>query len=544
MPGNFQSKSGATLAGHSDRWSDKNRRSNSFNAGSGSKAARNQGTGEAGKANTVASQGTDTSKMNPHEKLKYFNSLGLLNPTQKQQLADMDAAQNAPQQPKAEPKAQATPAAQNPVKELSDRLMKIFAQKPDFLQGIVKALQAVPKEEMKDAAQRVLDSMQGNVSNEPTEVFSTVMRAIEKKAEPVAQAEPKAEPRNRTASMTEDEFRKTNEYLGDKFVQSMIDQANQFEDSDKALYMIDMAIENVDDVNDARAVRQSMASAADDLGAHGFELKAKEEIPDELDFTDEEEQSEPEEGSIDWIRKINKFAFDNKSKAPFDSYASFRDLLKNKHDANLFQEYLEMMERNPKTKPLYDLAMHKLNDFDSEEGEESRFINIGDAVFSIIKDGEGVEQSSGSDSTEGSGSIDVSNLSPGAKHAYERDKEAYDAPDLETGLDILRKSKGHGKELKDLLEYFADEMKKEGVKPASINKTLSHYMSQLKDNYYKFLKAQNSMIDNAEAYDPDEGSELEHNMLSFESGLEDYDRGNLTTHEEGFIDLYNYLHGK
>lgn len=555
MPENFKSKNGATLSGHSEKWADQNRRKDSHAAGQGSRGSRNQGTGAAGKANTVASQGTDTSKMNPHEKLKYFNSLGLLNPAQKQQLADMDAAQAAPKAsqipaPKADPAA--APKAQNPVKELSDRLMKIFAQKPNLIQGIVQSLQAVPKEQMKDTAQRVLDSMNGNNSTEPTEVFSTVMKAIEGPGSDdleldVVDEPARPEPRNRTASMSEEEFRKTNEYLGDKFVQSMIDQANQFEESDKALFMIDMAIENVDDVNDARAVRNSMASAADDLAANGFELKSKEEVPDELDFSDEEEeeQSEPEEGSIDWIRKITKNAFDQYGSNPFDSYDSYKDLIQNNKDLKLFQNYMEMTERNQKTKPLYDLAMHKLNDFDPEQGEDSKFINIGDAFFSILKDGEDVQQSSGS-STEDSeeSTIDVSNLSPGAKHAYERDKEAYDAPDLETGLDILRKSKGHGKELKELLEYFADEMKKEGVKPASINKTLNHYMSQLKDNYFKFLKAQNSMINNADAYDPDEGSELEHNMLSFESGLEDYDRGNLTNHEEAFIDLYNYLHGK
>ena len=566
MPENFKSKNGATLSGHSAKWSDENRRKNSHDAGQGSRGSRNQGTGAAGKANTVASAGTDTSKMNPHEKLKYFNSLGLLNPTQKQQLADMDAAraaQAAPKAPEASaPKAEpaTAPKAQNPVKELSDRLMKIFAQKPNLIQGIVQALQAVPKEQMKDTAQRVLDSMEGNSSTEPTEVFSTVMGAIEGPGkeddleldvvdEPAPEARP--EPRDRTASMTEEEFRKTNEYLGDKFVQSMIDQANQFEEADKALFMIDMAIENVDDVNDVRAVRNSMASAADDLAANGFELKGREEeeeVPDELDFSDEEEvqsaQAEPEEGSIDWIRKITNNAFRTNGTAPIESYDSYADLAKNNKDLRLLQSYMDMTARNEKTKPLYDLAMHKLNDFNSEEGEDSRFINIADAFFSILKDGEDVQQSSGSEGSEESTGFDVSKMSPGVKHAYERDKEAYDAPDLETGLDILRKSKGHGKQLKELLEYFADEMKKEGVKPASINKTLNHYMSQLKDNYYKFLKAQNSMIDNAEAYDPDEGSELEHNMLSFESGLEDYDRGNLTNHEEAFIDLYNQLHGK
>lgn len=407
MPSNFQNRNGATLAGHSDRKSEYRKAGNYH---SGSKMSRNQQTGEQGRINAQPGDVTDTSKMNPHEKLKYMNALGLLNPTQKQQLADMDAAKAAPKAPEAPaPKAEpaAAPKAQNPVKELSDRLMKIFAQKPNLIQGIVKALQAVPKEQMKDTAQRVLDSMQGNSSTEPTEVFSTVMKAIQGSGSDdleldVVDEPTKPEPRNRTASMTEEEFRQTNEYLGDKFVQSMIDQANQFEDSDKALFMIDMAIENVDDVNDVRAVRHSMASAADDLAANGFELKGREEeeeVPDELDFSDEEEvQSKPEEGSMDWIRMITKNAFDTNGSTSLDSYDSYKDLVQNNKDLRLFQDYMEMTERNPKTKPLYDLAMHKLNDFDSEEGEDSRFINLADAFFSILKDGEDVQQSSGSSS--------------------------------------------------------------------------------------------------------------------------------------------------
>lgn len=538
MPENFKSKNGATLSGHSEKWADKNRRAGSFQAGQGSRGSRNQGTGAAGKANTVATDTVDTTKMSPEEKLKYFNSLGLMQPK-----ADKakPAAQKAPEQPVQPKEPEAKAPVQNPVKELSDRLMKVFAQKPNLIQGIVKALQAVPKEEMKDTAQRVLNSMNGNSSNDPSEVFSTVMNAIENKAQP---EEPTEAPRNRSGKMSEKEFRDVNAYLGSDFVDSIIKQVKQFKDFEEALFTVDMAIENVDDVNDKRAVRNSMASAADDLSTR-FEM-----VDDSTEEDEEQsDQSEPEEGSIDWIRKINKFAFDQNSKEPFDSYASYRDLLKNKHDSRLFQDYMEMMERNPKTKPLYDLAMHKLNDFDVEEGEDSRFINIGDAVFSVLKDGEGVEQSSGTDTDstgdDGSIVIDTDNLPPGYKHAYERDKEAYNAPDLETGLKILRASKGHGKELKELLQYFADGLKAEGVKPASINKTLSHYMGQLKDNYYKFLKAENAMIDNAEAYDPDEGyTEMEHNMLSFESALEAYDRGDITDHEKEFIDLYKKLRGE
>ena len=40
-------------------------------------------------------------------------------------------------------------------------------------------MQSVPKEELKVKAQAVLDAMKGNTSTEPTEVFSTIMRALE-----------------------------------------------------------------------------------------------------------------------------------------------------------------------------------------------------------------------------------------------------------------------------------------------------------------------------------------------------------------------------
>lgn len=540
MPENFKSSNGATLSGHSEKWSDKNRRANSHAAGQGSRGSRNQGTGEAGKANTVASQGTDTSKMNPHEKLKYFNSLGLLNPTQKKQLADMDAAQNAPQQPKDEPKAQATPSAQNPVKELSDRLMKIFARKPDLLQGIVKTLQAVPKEQMKDAAQRVLDSMKGNISTEPTEVFSTVMRAIEQKAQPEEQDDidfdevEQEAPRNRSGKMSEKEFRETNAYLGADFVDSIIKQVKQFEPFEEALFTVDMAIENVDDVNDVRAVRNSMASAADDLGTR-FELVQDSTEEDDGYISDDNRQ---------WDELVNFFKADSPAGKDTRVNPERAQMIIDKIENRLEGDNLDKMRL---AKTALDKAMQKY-----VPGEKSRYETGMNAVFDAFKkyeaeNGQEITPDGylkGTKSTEQSGEIDVSNMSPGIKHAYERDKEAYNAPDLETGLDILRKSKGHEKELKEVLQYFADEMKKEGAKPASINKTLNHYMSQLKDNYYKFLKAQNAMIDNADAYDPDEGSEIEHNMLSFEGAMEDYDRGQLTDHEEGFIELYNYLHGE
>ncbi|EHV4444289.1 hypothetical protein K0M00_005455 [Escherichia coli] len=143
---------------------------------SGRKMSRNQSTGAQGVENAKPGEVTDTSKMNPHEKLKYMNALGLLNAHQKEQLAAMD---NAQERPEVEPEAPSQSKASNPVKELSDKLGKIFANKPQLIQGIVKELQSVPKEELKVKAQAVLDAMKGNTSTEPTEVFSTIMRALE-----------------------------------------------------------------------------------------------------------------------------------------------------------------------------------------------------------------------------------------------------------------------------------------------------------------------------------------------------------------------------
>lgn len=144
---------------------------------SGRKMSRNQSTGAQGVENAKPGEVTDTSKMNQHEKLKYMNALGLLNAHQKEQLAAMDKEQERPEAAETPAQSKAT----NPVKELSDKLGKIFANKPQLIQGIVKELQSVPKEELKVKAQAVLDAMKGNTSTEPTEVFSTIMRALEGK---------------------------------------------------------------------------------------------------------------------------------------------------------------------------------------------------------------------------------------------------------------------------------------------------------------------------------------------------------------------------
>ncbi|WPK19227.1 hypothetical protein [Salmonella phage SD-6_S16] len=92
MPSNFTDKNGGNMAGHSDKWSERNRRPNSYQAGQGSRGSRNQGTGLAGKANAEAGEVKSTENMTELEKLRYVNSLGLLNATQKQRLADMERA--------------------------------------------------------------------------------------------------------------------------------------------------------------------------------------------------------------------------------------------------------------------------------------------------------------------------------------------------------------------------------------------------------------------------------------------------------------------
>lgn len=130
MPDKFQHKNGGVVA-HSDKWSDKNRRSSSHNAGQGSRASRNLGTGLAGKANTIPSDGIDTSKMSPEEKLKYFNSLGL-NP-----LKNGDR----------EPREKAFS-----IEDFGKDLQSTFASHPQYIQHLVNELKATPKEHFKTAA--------------------------------------------------------------------------------------------------------------------------------------------------------------------------------------------------------------------------------------------------------------------------------------------------------------------------------------------------------------------------------------------------------
>lgn len=163
MPGKFQDKNGANLAGHSDRWSNSNRRSASHDAGQGSRGSRNQGTGLAGKANTMPSDAVDTSTMSKEEKLKYFNALGLM--------------------PKVEPEQPPAPKQENPVKVLSAKLGQIFSSHPQMINDIVKALQGLPKEQLKQKSLAILDLMSNNTSTNPTEVHGAIMNVLNDKVD-------------------------------------------------------------------------------------------------------------------------------------------------------------------------------------------------------------------------------------------------------------------------------------------------------------------------------------------------------------------------
>ncbi len=177
MPGRFTNKSGATIAGHADKWSHANRNPNSHDAGNGSRGKRNQGTGLQGKLNTLPSDSVDTSKMKPEEKLKYFQSLGI-----------MPGKKPEPEQPPAEvPKEE----PKNKVQELTSNLGKIFKDSPELLQDIVKKLQSTPKDKFKEKVLDVLRVMQDNTSTNPQEIHGAIMSVLndQPKVEPKAQTE-------------------------------------------------------------------------------------------------------------------------------------------------------------------------------------------------------------------------------------------------------------------------------------------------------------------------------------------------------------------
>lgn len=166
MADNFKSKNGATLAGHSYKWSNNNRRTSSHDAGQGRKGSRNQGTGIQGKLNTMPSTGVDTSKMKPEEKLKYFKSLGL-----------MPGAEPTPE-PEVQPEVK---PERNKVQALTQDLQKVFANTPNYLHSIVQQLKEVPPAQFKKAvfaAYRAMQEATSQANVDPKAVLKHIEDAI------------------------------------------------------------------------------------------------------------------------------------------------------------------------------------------------------------------------------------------------------------------------------------------------------------------------------------------------------------------------------
>lgn len=153
MPSNFKNKNGASIAGHSQKWANDNRRSNSHDAGQGDRGSRNQGTGLQGKLNTMPSQGIDTSRMNPDEKLKYFKSLGLM------------------------PGREPTPEPS--IKDLPNVLRKMFEGEPTYIKDITSALKAVPPAQYQAAVKAVFHAAHNTESDDVYDKYEAIMNAIQ-----------------------------------------------------------------------------------------------------------------------------------------------------------------------------------------------------------------------------------------------------------------------------------------------------------------------------------------------------------------------------
>lgn len=154
MPGKFVHKGGTTIAGHADKWSDENRRPNSHDAGNGKKAKMSQGTGEQGKRNTIPSQGTDTSKMNPEDKMKYFNSLGLM--------------------PKVE-------APKPSIKTWPDTLRKVFKGEEQYLKDISKSIKSIPPAQYQNKIQNAFNATHEVMqeTDDVYDIYAAIMNALQ-----------------------------------------------------------------------------------------------------------------------------------------------------------------------------------------------------------------------------------------------------------------------------------------------------------------------------------------------------------------------------
>ncbi len=64
--------------GVAKKWEDTHAKKNTYNGIGGNAMSRKQGTGELGRQQTVASDAVDTSQMEPEEKYRYLQALGLI----------------------------------------------------------------------------------------------------------------------------------------------------------------------------------------------------------------------------------------------------------------------------------------------------------------------------------------------------------------------------------------------------------------------------------------------------------------------------------
>lgn len=158
---------------HSPKWSDRNRRSNSHNAGMGNRGSRNQGTGIAGKANTIATDLVDTTKMSPEQKLKYFQSLGLMPGNVKEEVKEPHYPQDSQGNVQTGFHKSTTQAIMHDLKE-------IFAEHPDMVRSIIDNLKRVHPSKYKQALVAAYQELHKAIkeTRDPHEVQERVLDVI------------------------------------------------------------------------------------------------------------------------------------------------------------------------------------------------------------------------------------------------------------------------------------------------------------------------------------------------------------------------------
>ncbi len=473
---------------------------------SGRKMSRNQSTGAQGVENAKPGEVTDTSKMNPHEKLKYMNALGLLNAHQKEQLAAMD---NAQERPEVEPEAPAQSKASNPVKELSDNLGKIFANKPQLIQGIVKALQAVPKEELKGKAQAVLDAMKGNKSTEPTEVFSTIMRALEG-----THKEDSKEPEQGEASLdgilkTFDSIGKADRANAQQVKNVLAKLENRLEGKDDKVKLVSDAVNSalksyvqgeksrfVTAMDAAfNTMKKYEAEHGEKVTPDGYLLRKDEEGAVEQKDVEPEQEELPDTVDMDgYIHRPEMEEFGSDKEGFEHAMAVYKALVKNPDYANRFVDEFDSAWNNYKEKG-YDFPA------------EAAFFELGKL---LAKNGidVGSSDSTGSD---------------GMEAELSKDREMND-------------NSIH--ELQKLMMWISEIGKKAGADSKSINRNISWIKNNVGNNARKLQKAWSDLVNGADDVDIESPEAYEYALTTLDNSFKDYDNGNVTSWEKDIMSKY------